>query len=58
MTGRLVSYWACRWLAGAAYAASPREVAEVAWVSGRQLLELVPGGLYAPVQAWVDERIA
>ena len=57
-TGHLVSYWACRLLAGTAHAASPREVAEVAWVGRAGLLERVPGGLYGPVQAWVDELIA
>lgn len=57
-TGHPVSYWACTLLAGEAYAASPREVAEVAWVDGGRLAELVPGGLYGPVQAWVDGRLA
>lgn len=56
-TGHPVSYWACRLLAGEAYAASPREVAEVAWVDRAGLLELIPGGLYAPVQAWVDGQL-
>ncbi|MFJ9633751.1 NUDIX hydrolase [Streptomyces sp. NPDC101175] len=56
-TGHPVSYWACRLLAGEAHAASPREVAEVVWVSRGRLLELVPGGLYGPVQAWVDEAL-
>ncbi|MFJ9101339.1 NUDIX hydrolase [Streptomyces sp. NPDC102405] len=57
-TGYPVSYWACTLLAGTARAASPREVAEVAWVGRGRLVELVPGGLYGPVQAWVDGRLA
>lgn len=57
-TGHPVSYWACRLVAGTAHAASPREVAEVAWVDRAGLAELVPGGLYGPVQAWVDGRLA
>ncbi|MET7688016.1 NUDIX domain-containing protein [Streptomyces sp. NPDC005483] len=57
-TGHLVSYWACTLLAGTAHPASPREVAEVAWVDRNRLAELVPGGLYAPVQAWVVGQLA
>ncbi|MET7695368.1 NUDIX domain-containing protein [Streptomyces sp. NPDC005483] len=57
LSGRRVMYVACRLLAGEAHAASPREVAEVAWVDGGQLAELVPGGLYGPVQSWVDGRL-
>lgn len=56
-TGHPVSYWACRLLGGEAHAASPREVAEVRWVGRGRLAELVPGGLYGPVQAWVDDAL-
>jgi ADP-ribose pyrophosphatase YjhB (NUDIX family) len=57
LSGRLVVYVACRLLSGTAHASSPREVAEVAWVDGGRLAELVPGGLYGPVQAWVEAAL-
>ncbi|MDQ0758739.1 NUDIX domain-containing protein [Streptomyces canus] len=53
-TGRRVVYVACRLLGGDAHAASPREVAEVAWVRAGEIPELVPGGLFRPVQAYLD----
>lgn len=52
-TGRRVVYVACRLLSGTAHAASPREVAEVRWARLGEIPELIPGGLYGPVQAWV-----
>ncbi|MDH6513908.1 8-oxo-dGTP diphosphatase [Streptomyces sp. SAI-135] len=58
LSGRRVVYVACRLVGGEAHAASAREVAEVAWVDGGRLAELVPGGLYGPVQAWVNGRLA
>ncbi|MFI0515777.1 NUDIX hydrolase [Streptomyces sp. WSLK1-5] len=58
LSGRRVVYVACRLLAGEAHAASPREVAEVAWVDRGRLAELVPDGLYGPVQAWVNGQLA
>jgi 8-oxo-dGTP diphosphatase len=57
-TGRRMVYVACRLLAGTAYAASRREVAEVRWVDLGGLRGLVPDGLYGPVQAWLDEQLA
>lgn len=48
-TGRRVVYVACRWLSGEARAASPREVAEAAWVTLDELTERIPGGLHPPV---------
>lgn len=53
-TGLLVVYVACRLVSGTAYPASPREVAEVRWASLGELPTLVPGGVFAPVQAWLD----
>ncbi|MEU5540460.1 NUDIX domain-containing protein [Streptomyces sp. NPDC020362] len=49
VTGRPVVYVACRWLSGAPHAASPREVAEGAWVPLVQVAERIPGGVYPPV---------
>ncbi|MFI9174854.1 NUDIX domain-containing protein [Streptomyces lincolnensis] len=57
-TGWRVVYVACRLLGGTAHAASPREVAEVAWAGLGDLWRLVPGGVYAPVQAYLDGRLA
>jgi 8-oxo-dGTP pyrophosphatase MutT (NUDIX family) len=53
-TGLRIAYVACRLVSGTAYPASPREVAEVRWVSLGELPELIPGGIYAPVQAFLE----
>jgi 8-oxo-dGTP diphosphatase len=55
VTGRRVVYVACELVSGTAHLASPREVAEVRWVDLGGLRELIPGRVYAPVQAWLDE---
>jgi 8-oxo-dGTP diphosphatase len=52
-TGWRVSCVACRLLGGEAGAASPREVAEVAWVGLPGLRKLIPGGLYGPVHGYL-----
>lgn len=61
-TGRRMVYVACRLLAGEAHAASPREVAEVAWVRLGELPGLVPGlvpgGLFGPVQAYLEGQLS
>lgn len=57
VTGWPVAYVACRLLAGTAHAASPREVAEVRWVRLGEIPELVPGGLFGPVQAYLEEQL-
>jgi 8-oxo-dGTP diphosphatase len=54
VTGWRVVYVACRLLDGTAYAASPREVAEVRWAAFEELPELIPGGVYAPVRGWLE----
>jgi 8-oxo-dGTP diphosphatase len=54
VTGWRVVYVACRLLSGTAHAASPREVAEVAWVPSARLVEYVPGGVYPPVRGWLE----
>ena len=55
LSGRRMSYTACRLLSGTAYAASVREVAEVAWVARAEIPGLIPGGLFDRVQAYLDE---
>lgn len=49
VTGRRVVYVACRWLSGAAWAASPREVSVAAWVAVDELAERIPDGVYGQV---------
>ncbi|MET9073895.1 NUDIX domain-containing protein [Streptomyces sp. NPDC004232] len=56
-SGRRMSYTACRLLAGTARAASPREVAEVAWVTRAEVAELIPGDLYSSVQEYLTEVV-
>lgn len=56
-TGWRVVYVACRLLSGTARAASPREVAEVRWVSRAEIPELIPGGLFEPVQQYLVNPI-
>lgn len=56
-SGWRIVYVACRLLAGEARVASPREVAEVAWVRLGDIRGLIPGGLFGPVQAYLDEEL-
>lgn len=56
-TGRTMVYVACEHLDGAAYVADPEELAEVAWCAYQQLPELVPYGLFGPVQAYLDQTL-
>ena len=58
VTGWRVVYVACRLLDGVAHVASPREVAEVAWVLPAELGGLVPGGVYGPVRGWLSGALA
>ncbi|MFI8301468.1 NUDIX hydrolase [Streptomyces nigra] len=53
VSGWRVVYVACRLLDGVAYAASPREVAEVRWASATEIADLVPGGLYGPARGYL-----
>lgn len=54
-TGRRISYTACTTVCGEASTASPREVAEVAWVDRRDLAEYVPDGFHRPVQDYLNK---
>lgn len=54
VTGLRVVYIACELVGGTAHAASPREVAEVRWARLSELPGLIPGGIYAPVQAFLE----
>lgn len=55
-TGRHITYVACRAVAGAAHAASPREVTEVVWAAADEIPQYVPRGLYPPVQAYLQDQ--
>jgi hypothetical protein len=50
-------YRACKVESGTAYPVSPAEVAEVAWCPLESVAELVPYGLYGPVQRYLDDRL-
>ncbi|MET9895008.1 NUDIX domain-containing protein [Streptomyces sp. NPDC006465] len=50
VTGWRVAYVACRLLSGEARPASPREVAEVAWLRLVDIPHLVPGELFGPAE--------
>jgi 8-oxo-dGTP diphosphatase len=52
-TGWRVVYVACRLVAGAATPKSAREVSEVVWASRTELGELIPIGLFEPVQVYL-----
>ncbi|MGW2426310.1 hypothetical protein ACWC0C_45225 [Streptomyces sp. NPDC001709] len=43
-------------VAGAAHAASPREVATIAWAEPGEIPQYVPRGLYPPVQEYLNRR--
>lgn len=55
-TGRRITYVACMVVAGAAHAASPREVATIAWAEPGEIPQYVPRGLYPPVQEYLNRR--
>ena len=52
-TGVSVTYVACTVAAGTAWVASPREVAEVRWVSPQEADELTGGTIYEPVRRYL-----
>ena len=56
-TGRSMLYVACDVEAGTAHAASPDEVAEVAWCDRATIAELIPYPPYALVQQHLDDRL-
>jgi 8-oxo-dGTP diphosphatase len=56
-TGRRMLYVACDVTGGTAYAASPDEVAEMAWCDRAAIAEFIPYPLYAPVQRHLDDRL-
>jgi 8-oxo-dGTP diphosphatase len=57
-TGREMSYTACSVVDGEAHVADADELDAIAWVTLDEISEYVPYGLYEPVQAYLDERLA
>jgi len=53
-TGWFVSYTVCEVVSGEACVANEDEVAEVVWCTRSELAGYVPGGVYAPVQEYLD----
>ncbi|MER6913341.1 NUDIX hydrolase [Streptomyces sp. NPDC000594] len=53
-TGVHIVYFACSILSGTAHRAAPDEVADITWVPLRDVLHYIPGGLYLPVQRYLD----
>jgi 8-oxo-dGTP diphosphatase len=56
-TGRHMVYLACQVKSGEARVADTEELAEVQWTSHEQLPELVPYGLFEPVQKYLDDAL-
>ena len=56
-TGRSMVYVACDVISGEATAADAEEIAEVAWSSWMNLAVRVPGGVYGPVQRYLDATL-
>ena len=58
-TGRKMTYVLCRKVgAGDAYVADPDELAEVAWCTRSEVDQLVPGGVWEPVQLHLNRTLA
>lgn len=57
-TGRHMVYLACRVVRGAPYLADAEELAELAWCRLDQLVDLIPQGLFQPVQDYLDAALA
>ncbi|WP_030917388.1 NUDIX hydrolase [Streptomyces sp. NRRL B-24720] len=53
-THRHMTYVACEPISGEAIVGDAEEIAEVAWITHRQISEYVPYGLYKPVQEYLD----
>jgi len=57
-TGRLMSYTACSVIKGEARVADDDELDAVAWVTLAEIPELVPYGLFEPVQQYLDGALS
>jgi 8-oxo-dGTP diphosphatase len=54
-SGREMFYTAAEVVAGEAHVADKEELAEVAWITHREIADYVPYGLFGPVQEYLDE---
>ncbi|GGU55792.1 hypothetical protein GCM10010211_20750 [Streptomyces albospinus] len=57
-SGRNMSYTACTVTSGTAFVADKDELAELKWVALADIPELVPYGLFEPVQAHLDSVLS
>ena len=57
-TQREMFYTACRVIDGEAHVADADELDAVAWVTLTEIPELVPYGLYEPVQTYLDRELS
>lgn len=57
-TGRDMSYAACTVVGGEAHVADTDELDAVAWVTLAEIPNLVPYGLFGPVQEYLDEVLS
>jgi 8-oxo-dGTP diphosphatase len=53
-TGRLMSYTACEPISGEAHVADDDELDAITWAAHSELPDLVPYGLFEPVQEYLD----
>lgn len=56
-TGRQMFYTACTFLAGDAVVGDTDELDAVEWVAHDKLPELIPAGLFGPVQDYLDDTL-
>lgn len=56
-THRLMSYTACEVVDGEAHVADDEELDAITWAAHSELPELVPYGLFGPVQEYLDEAL-
>lgn len=57
-TGRHMVYLACRVVRGVPYLADAEELADLAWCRLDQLADLIPHGLFQPVQDYLDAALS
>ncbi|MFF3928219.1 NUDIX hydrolase [Streptomyces hirsutus] len=54
-SGKFMAYTACEVVDGTAHVADKDELDQVAWVRHEEIPDLVPYGLFGPVQAYLDD---
>lgn len=56
-SGKFMAYTACKVVEGEAHVADDDELDKVEWVRHSEIPDLVPYGLYEPVQEYLDEAL-